>query len=234
MSIYERTEMILGSNNIKKLKNANIALFGIGGVGSFTAEALVRAGVGKLTLVDKDIISESNINRQLIALHSTIGKLKTEVAKERFLDINKNIEIKTYNIFFDKNSETLFNFSDYDFVIDAIDTVTSKIDLICNCKKNNINIVSSMGTGNKIHPECFKITDIQKTETCPLARVMRRELKKRNILHLPVLYSDEKPIQPEIKITEGKKTVPGSISFCPSVAGLLIASYVIKNILELK
>lgn len=233
MSIQERTELILGSENIKKLNDASIAVFGIGGVGSFSAEALVRAGIGRLTLVDKDTVSESNINRQLIALHSTIGEFKTDTAKKRFLDINKNIDIKTFNIFFDKNSEKLFNFSEYDFVIDAVDTVKAKIDLICACKNSNTPIISSMGTGNKIHPELFEISDIKKTEMCPLARVMRRELKKRNISHLPVLYSKEKPITPQNQIMDGNKIVPGSISFCPSAAGLLIAGYVIRTILEL-
>lgn len=233
MSIYERTELILGSD-IEKIKNAKIAVFGIGGVGSFAAEALVRAGVGRLSLVDKDTVSESNINRQLIALYSTVGKFKTDAAKERFSDINKNTIIDNYNIFFNKSYEEAFNFSEYDFVIDAIDTISAKIDLICACKKSETPIISSMGTGNKIHPELFEIDDIYKTEVCPLARVMRRELKKQNISDLPVLYSKETPIIPKNQISEGKKLVPGSISFCPSVAGLLIAGYVIRSITGLE
>ncbi len=216
-----------------KLKSSSVCVFGIGGVGSFAAEALARAGVGTLYLVDKDNVSDSNRNRQLIALSSTVGRPKVEVMKERILDINPSAQVYTYQRFFLPETADGFDFSEYDYVVDAVDTVTAKVFLAMRCKEYGTPIISSMGTGNKLDPSRFMITDIYSTSVCPLARVMRRELKKRHIEKLKVLYSDETPSS-DIKLTEEARPVPASISFVPSVAGLMIAGEVIKDIIAKK
>jgi len=223
---FTRTKMLIGDNGLEKLSNAHIAVFGIGGVGSYTTEALARVGIGKLDLIDNDVISVTNINRQIIALNSTIGKDKVEVAKERVLDINPNCEVKTYKSFFSPETSDSFDFSKYDYVVDAIDSVTGKLELILKSQESNTPIISCMGTGNKLHPELFEITDIYKTSVCPLAKVMRNELKKRGVKKLKVLYSKETPIK-----TEGQR-IPASISCVPSVAGLLIASEIINSLIN--
>lgn len=221
--ILDRTIALIGENSIKQLVKSKIAVFGIGGVGGYAVEALVRAGVGEIDLIDNDTINPSNLNRQIVALHSTIGHFKVDIMHERALDINPDIKINTYKTFFDKNSINQFDFTKYDYVIDAIDSVKSKLLLIETCKNLNIPIISSMGTGNKLDPTKFQIADISKTSICPLARVIRTELKKRGIKNLKVLYSTESPVK------TGQRT-PSSISFVPSVAGLIIAGAVIKDI----
>lgn len=220
---FERTELIIGKDGIKKLQNSKVVVFGIGGVGSFVVEALVRAGVGNLILVDKDEVDLTNINRQIIATHDTIGKPKVEIAKQRALSINPSAKIKTYQEFFMPDSEDVFD-NTANYVVDCVDTVTAKIEIIARAKKLNIPVISSMGTGNKLDPTKFEITDISKTSVCPLAKVMRKELKQRDIKNVKVLYSKEEPIKYEGKVT-------GSISFVPSVAGLIIAGEVIKDII---
>lgn len=220
---FSRTERLIGKDNLEKLKNANIIIFGLGGVGSYVAEALARCGVGKMTVVDKDTVDITNINRQLYALHSTIGKNKADVARERILDINPNCEVTPIvKMYLPENADE-FNLSQYDYIIDAIDNVTAKIDLAVKSEELGIPMIASMGTGNKLDPTTFKITDIYKTDTCPLCRVMRRELKNRGVKKLKVLYSTETPKN------DGERT-PASISFVPSVAGLIIAGEVINEI----
>ena len=223
---FARTKLLIGDIAFDKLANSHIAVFGIGGVGSYVVEALARVGIGKLDLIDNDFVGITNINRQLIALHSTIGKPKVEVAKERILDINPDIKINTYKTFFSAENSHDFNFSKYNYIIDAIDSIGSKIELILKAKELNIPIISSMGTGNKLHPELFEITDIYKTSVCPLAKKMRTELKKRNIRNLTVVYSKELPIK------EKGQRMPASISFVPSTAGLIIASKVVNDIIK--
>lgn len=234
MEFLSRTELILGKENIIKLANSKVAIFGIGGVGSYAVEGIARCGVGKFILVDGDVVEHSNLNRQLIALNSTIGMPKVEVAKQRILDINPDAEIDARHIYFDANSQ--FDFNGIDFIVDAIDSVTSKLLLVEKAKEYNIPIISSMGTGNKLDAMQFKITDISKTKVCPLARVMRKELKTRNISDVPVIYSEEEPIKTEISLdylkASGKRQMPASVSFVPSVAGLLIAQYVVKNLIK--
>lgn len=223
MEQFARILRMLDSKWLENLQNKKVAVFGLGGVGSYVVEALVRCGIGEIILVDHDKIDITNLNRQLYALHSTIGLNKVDVAKDRCLDINPNLKITTYQQFYlpDQGMEKIFY--DCDFVIDAIDTVKAKIALIENCNKLKIPIISSMGTGNKLDPGSFKITDIYKTSVCPLARVMRKELKNRGIKKCLVLYSSELPQK-----VDG--STPGSVSFVPSVAGLMIAGYVIKNL----
>ena len=222
---FSRTERLIGTNNLEKLKNANVIIFGLGGVGSYVAEALARSGVGKMTVVDKDTVDITNINRQLYALHSTVGKDKAQVAKERILDINPDCQVTPIvKMYLPENSEE-FNLSQYDYIVDAIDNVTAKIDLAIKSQKLGIPMIASMGTGNKLDPTAFKITDIYKTDTCPLCRVMRKELKARNVKKLKVLYSTEIPQN------DGERT-PASISFVPSVAGLIIAGEVIKDLIK--
>lgn len=224
-----RTEYLIGKDNLEKLKNSKVAVFGIGGVGSYVVEALSRAGVGSFVLIDSDVVSISNINRQLIATFDTIGRNKVDVAKERILSINPNAAVQTYCEFFlPGNSNILDNSIDY--IVDAIDTVTAKIELVLQAKKLNIPIISSMGTGNKLDPTKFQISDIYKSSVCPLAKVMRKELRFRNIDSLKVLYSKEEPIKTN-NIGENGKAIPASISFVPSVAGLIIASEVIKDLI---
>lgn len=230
--IFSRTEMLIGEASLKKLKDCRVAVFGIGGVGGYVVEALARSGVGAIDLIDNDTVSPSNINRQIIALHTTVGMLKTTVAAKRIKDINPEITVREINTFVLPENIDEFDFSAYDYVIDAIDTVSGKIAIIEKSTKENIPVISSMGTGNKTDPTMFKISDIYKTSVCPLARVMRYELKKRGIKKLKVLYSEETPIKTGTANKETGKSVPGSISFVPSVAGLIIASEVIKDMIK--
>ena len=226
---FSRTEALIGKESQEKLKKAKVAIFGIGGVGSYVVEGLVRAGIQKFILVDNDTVSLSNLNRQLIATTKTIGKPKVEIAKQRILEINPEAEVEIYQEFFLPETEGILD-KTVDYIVDAIDTVTAKIELVLRASKLQIPIISSMGTGNKLDATRFEVTDINKTSVCPLAKVMRKELKQRNIKKLKVLYSKEEPIK--IKRDETKqKQVPGSISFVPSVAGLLIAGEVIKDII---
>ena len=227
-----RTSLIIGDEGVDKLKNCNVIVFGVGGVGSFAAEAIARAGVGNLTIVDFDDVDITNINRQLPALHSTVGRYKVDVMKERILDINPNINIKAIREVYNKDTSESILSEDYDYVVDAIDMVTSKIHLIETCKNKGIEIISSMGMGNKLDPTKIEVTDIHKTTICPLARVMRKELKDRRIKKLKVVYSTEQPAELKKKIFNGKKITPGSISFVPSVGGLIIASVVINDLLN--
>lgn len=231
---YSRTELLVGEDGMRTLRAARVAVFGIGGVGSYTVEALARCGIGSLVLVDNDKVSVTNLNRQLIALRSTIGLAKTQVAKERIRDIDPDIVVHTYETFFNKDTENLFDFPSYDYIVDAIDTVSSKILLIEKAKEANVPILSCMGTGNKMDAGRFEITDISKTSVCPLAKVMRTELKKRRIRKVKVLYSKEIPVKnQDLQETNGNtgRPVPGSISFVPSVAGLLIAGEVVRDLL---
>ncbi len=245
MDTLTRTEILIGKDKIEKLKNAKIIIFGVGGVGSFCVEAIARCGVGNIHIVDDDTISITNINRQIIATHSTIGKDKIQVAKERILDINPSANVEASKLFYTKDTKDSIDLSKYDYIIDAIDTISSKILLIEEANRLNVPIISSMGTGNKLDPTKFVITDIYKTSMCPLAKVMRYELKRRGIKKLKVIYSTEKPIKPapivldenakstsDFRDTNKRRETPGSISFVPSVAGLMIASYVINDILK--
>ena len=232
---FSRMEIILGSEGVDKLSKAKIAVFGLGGVGSYVVEALARCGVASLTIVDNDSFSPTNINRQLYALRSTIGKSKVMVAKERIRDIDEDILVNTYETFYNEDTADMFDFHAFDYVVDAIDTVTSKLLLIERAKACHVPVISCMGTGNKLDPSRFEITDISKTSVCPLAKVMRAELRKRGIRKVKVLYSREKPMKPLADNGERKGTtdrpVPGSISFVPSVAGLMIAGEVIRDLL---
>lgn len=228
--IFSRTAMLLGDDALSLLKQKNVAVFGVGGVGGYVVEALARSGVGSLTLIDHDTVSKSNINRQIIALHSTVGRLKTEVLKERVLDINPDIDVIVHNMFFLPENSDDFDFSEYDYIVDAVDTVTSKLELIKKAYAANTPIISCMGAGNKLDPTKFEVSDIYKTSVCPLARVMRRELKKIGIKKLKVVYSKEEPIS--ANETSSKKPVPGSVAFVPSVAGLILAGEVIKDIIK--
>ena len=230
LNIFSRAELLLGEEALHKLRSARVALFGIGGVGSFAAEALARGGVGHITLVDGDTVSITNINRQLIALHSTVGKEKTAVMAERIADISPETEVETYPVVYGAENRDLLDFSTYDYVIDAIDTVTSKLILIEEAKKAGVPVISCMGTGNKFHPERFEVTDISKTSVCPLAKVMRKELKVRGIKNVKVVYSKEAPQKPAESPETGKRQIPGSLSFVPPVAGLLLAGEVIRHI----
>ena len=232
MEQFSRTELLIGKENVKKLNKSKVAIFGIGGVGSYVVEGLARAGVGKFVLIDKDKVDITNLNRQIIATHKTVGKAKVEVSKERILEINPDAEVKIHEEFFMPESEGILD-ETVDYIVDAVDTVTAKIELVMRANKLNIPIISSMGTGNKLDPTRFEVTDIYKTEVCPLAKVMRKELKARGINKLKVVYSKEEPIKIENINEEGnKKRVPGSISFVPSVAGLIIAGEVIKDIIK--
>lgn len=233
-----RMEVLIGEKGVSQLAKAKVAVFGLGGVGSYAVEALARCGIGSLILVDHDVISRSNINRQLFALQSTVGKYKTEVAKERIRDIDSDILVHTYQMFYNADTAELFDLKSYDYIIDAIDTVSSKLLLIENAKKANVPIICSMGTGNKLDPSKFEITDISKTSVCPLAKVMRQELKKRRIKKVKVLFSKELPVKSKTPIMEKKGNtshpVPGSISFVPSVAGLMLAGEVVRDLLGKK
>lgn len=227
---FSRTAFLLGEEGVEKLKKSRVAIFGIGGVGGYVAEALARSGVGALDLIDKDVVSVSNINRQIIALHSTVGRKKTEVMAERVKDINPAIDVKTYDVFYLPETASEFDFSQYDYVVDAIDTVSGKIALVEQANKSNVPVISSMGAGNKLDPTAFEVSDISKTSVCPLARVMRRELKKRGIERLKVVYSKEEPKPSACVDEESGKAIPGSIAFVPSVVGLILAGEVIKDL----
>ncbi len=235
MNPFSRTSLLLGNTAMEKLKNAHVAVFGLGGVGGYTVEALARSGIGALTLVDHDTISQTNINRQILATVSTVGQKKAEVAKARVLDINPDITVYARDTFFREDTASSFDFSQYDYVVDAIDTVTGKLALVTAAQKANTPIISSMGTGNKLDPTKFQIADITKTSVCPLARIMRKECAKRGIRHLKVLFSTEDPLSPDLpenseELPEGRRALPGSVAFVPSVAGLIIAGEVIKNL----
>ena len=232
LSRFERTELILGKENFEKLQKSHVAVFGVGGVGGYAVEALARSGVGHITLTDNDMISESNINRQIIALSSTVGKYKTRAAKERIADINPDCVVETHELFYTPDTSEMIDFSGFDYIIDAIDTVTGKIEIILNANKASVPVISSMGAGNKLDPTAFEIADIYETTVCPLARVMRRELKKRGIEKLNVVYSKEKPRETFAEAEPGvSKMIPGSIAFVPSAAGLVIASKVITDLI---
>ena len=229
---FSRTELLLSKDGVKKLLNSRVAVFGLGGVGGYAAEALVRSGIGAIDLIDNDKISITNINRQIIATHKTVGKLKTDAMEERIMDINPNVKITKYPIFFTPETANEIDFSQYDYVIDAIDTVVGKLEIIERAKKAKVPVISSMGAGNKLHPEMFEVADISKTSVCPLAKVIRQELKKRKISKVKVVFSKEIPIKPQKseEISVSKRQLPGSVSFVPSVAGLIIAGEVIKDI----
>lgn len=242
---FARTELLIGKEKIEKLQNSKVAIFGIGGVGSYVVEGLARAGIGNFILIDKDIVSVTNINRQIIATTKTIGKPKVEIAKERILEINPLAKVEIFQEFFSVENIKLFNkIKDVDYIVDAIDTISSKIELIVNANNNNVPIISCMGTGNKLDPTKFEITDIYKTSVCPLAKVIRKRLKEIGIQKLKVLYSKEEPIKIEdntkenmemVKIKENElnnNKIIGSISFVPSVAGLIISGEVIKDIIK--
>lgn len=224
---FSRTEQMIGADGLQKLKNARVAVFGVGGVGGYVVEALARAGVGAMDIIDNDTVSESNINRQIIALSSTVGKKKVDVMKARILDINPDCKVGALDLFF--LPETPFDFSVYDYVADAVDTVTAKIDIICRAKEKGVPVISCMGTGNKLCPSLFAVEDIAKTSVCPLARAMRRELKKRGVEHVKTVYSKEEPARDD---NGAKMQIPASISFVPPTAGLLMASEIIKDLLR--
>ena len=244
---FSRTELLLGKEAMNKLEGARVAVFGIGGVGGYVCEALVRSGVGKLDLIDNDKVCMSNLNRQIIATRNTVGKYKTEVMKSRILEINPETEVNIHNCFFLPENAEEFPFEEYDYVVDAVDTVTAKIALVMKCKEMDVPIISSMGAGNKLDASAFRVTDIYKTKVCPLAKVMRRELKKRGVKKLKVVYSEEEPIRPmedtsdncstETVCQDGveykaakRRSTPGSVASVPSVAGLIIAGEVIKDL----
>ena len=248
---FARFSMLVGEEGIEKLRNSKVIVFGVGGVGSYTVEALARSGVGHITMVDFDEISESNINRQLHSLRSTIGKSKTDVMKDRILDINPSADIRVYKCFFLPENADEFPFDEYDYVVDAVDTVTAKIELVMKAQEKGVRIISSMGAGNKLDASAFRVADIYKTKVCPLAKVMRRELKKRGVKKLKVVYSEEKALTPledesiscrsncvcppgtQHKCTD-RRAIPGSVAFVPPVAGLIIAGEVIKDLCEIK
>ena len=230
---FSRTEMLIGNEGMEKLKDAKVAVFGLGGVGSFVCEGLARSGVGNFILVDFDKVDESNINRQIIATTKTIGKYKVDVMKERILDINPEANVEIHNEFYLADSKSDIITGDLAYVVDCVDTIMAKIAIICKSKEIDVPVISCMGTGNKLDPTKFEIDDIYKTSYCPLARIMKKDLKKRNIKHLKVLYSKEHPINTndcEINQNDKKHKVKGSVSFMPPVAGLMIAGEVIKDI----
>lgn len=249
MDQFARTQLLLGVDAMNKLKNSRVAVFGIGGVGGYSVEALARSGVGAVDLIDDDKVCLTNINRQIIADVKTIGKYKVDVARDRILSINPRCKVTTYQCFYLPQNAKDFDFSQYDYVIDAVDTVTAKINLVMQANESGVPVISSMGAGNKLDPTAFVVSDIYKTDVCPLAKVMRRELKKRNIKKLKVVYSKEKPLVPiedesiscrshcvcppgaERKCTD-RRTIPGSVAFVPSVVGLIIAGEVIKDLIK--
>lgn len=244
---FSRTQLLLGESAMQELANKRVAVFGIGGVGGYACEALVRSGIGAFDLIDDDKVCLTNLNRQIIATRKTVGKYKTEVMKERMLEINPNVDVRIHNCFFLPENADKFPFDEYDYIIDAVDTVTAKISIIMKANELGIPVISSMGAGNKLNPTAFMVADIYKTRVCPLAKVMRRELKKRGVKKLKVVYSEEQPTRPiedmsiscrtncicppgaEHKCTE-RRDIPGSVAFVPSVVGLIIAGEVIKDI----
>lgn len=233
---FDRTKRLLGAYAMERLQNSHVAVFGIGGVGGHAADALVRSGIGRITVIDSDEIAVSNINRQLIATTKTVGRKKVEVMREHLLEINPELLVEVQDCFFLPETKDQFDFSQYDYVIDAVDTVTAKLALVEACQEAGVPIISSMGAGNKLDPTAFEVADIYKTSVCPLAKVMRRELKKRNIKHLKVVYSKEEPLEPienEDFVSDEKRSrrsTPGSIAFVPSVAGLILAGEVVKDL----
>ena len=246
---FSRTELLFGKEAMEKLADSRVAVFGIGGVGGYTVEALVRSGVGKLDLIDDDKVCLTNLNRQIIATRSTVGKYKVDVMKDRILDINPKAEVNVHKCFYLPETKDEFDFSQYDYVVDAIDTVTGKINLVMQAQQTNTPIISSMGAGNKMDPTAFRVADIYKTSVCPLAKVMRRELKKRGVKKLKVVYSEEKPLTPiedeaisckshcvcppgTVRKCTQRRQVPGSNAFVPSVVGLIIAGEVIKDLVH--
>lgn len=230
--IFSRTELVLGKDALQKLNNSHVIVFGLGGVGSYAVEALVRSGLGKITIVDNDKVCLSNLNRQLIALQSTIGLDKVDATEKRIMDINPQCVVTKLKMFYLPETADQIDLSVYDYIVDCIDTVTAKLELAVRAKKAGVPIISSMGTGNKTHPELLRVSDISKTSVCPLARVMRRELSLRGIKHLKCVFSTEEPVKTE-SVMDGKKRVPGSTAFVPSVAGLLIASEVIRDLIQI-
>ena len=231
---FLRTAMLLGEEAVKRLQSARVAVFGLGGVGGYTVEALARAGIGQLDLIDNDTVSLSNVNRQLLATHSTVGMDKTEAAKQRVLDINPDCVVRTHKVFYTPDTAPQFDFSEYDYIVDAIDTVTGKLALVERAVAAGTPIICCMGTGNKLDASAFQVADIAKTSMCPLARIMRKELGKRGIKHLKVVYSQEEALAPTGWEAEaaaiGKRQIPGSVSFVPGAAGLILAGEVIKDI----
>ncbi len=227
---FSRTELLIGTKAVRTLAGKRVAVFGVGGVGGYVAEALVRSGIGEIDLIDNDKVSLTNLNRQLIALHSTIGRDKVEVLSERIKDINPDCRVNAHNCFYLPENSSEFDFGLYDYVVDAVDTVTAKIQLVMQAEEAGVPIISSMGAGNKMNPTEFEVADIYKTSVCPLAKVMRHELKKRNIRKLKVVYSKENPVKPHESEEENCKA--GSVAFVPSVAGLIIASEVIKDLIK--
>lgn len=237
---FSRTQLLLGEDSMEKLKNSRVAVFGVGGVGGYVCEALVRSGIGSFDLIDNDEVCLSNINRQIIATTKTVGRSKVEVMKERMLEVNPDVNVIIHQCFFLPENADEFPFSEYDYVIDAVDTVTAKIELVMKCDKENVPIISSMGAGNKLEASAFRVADIYKTKMCPLAKVMRHELKKRGIKKLKVVYSEEIPTRPieslqvistpEAEPKAVRRDTPGSVAFVPSVAGLVIAGEVVKDI----
>ncbi len=235
---FSRTELLFGESAMQKLASSRVAVFGVGGVGGYAVEALARSGIGQLDLIDNDTVSVSNINRQIIALHSTVGRYKTDVAMERIHDINPECKVNVFHTFFMPDTSEQFDFSQYDYVIDAIDTITGKLEIIEKAQNAGIPVISSMGAGNKVDPTAFEVTDIYKTSVCPLAKVMRYQLKRRGIKKLKVVYSKEIPLKPLRKADESenqpyRRDIPASNAFVPSVAGLIIAGEVIKDITNL-
>lgn len=233
-SQFSRSEILLGVEAINKLNSSHVAVFGVGGVGGYVVEALARAGIGGVDLIDNDEVCLSNLNRQIIALHSTLGKYKVDVARERCLDINPEIKVNTFKMFYSYENASEFDFRKYDYIVDAIDTISSKILLIENAKKYGIPIISAMGAGNKLNATDFKVADIAKTKGCPLAKIIRKELRKRNIEHLKVVYSEEKRILPIMVDVNQEERVIGSVSYVPSVVGLIMAGEIIKDICEVE
>lgn len=229
---FSRTAYIYGEEAVKKINNARIAVFGVGGVGGYICEALARAGIGRIDIFDRDTVSVSNINRQIIALHSTVGRSKTDVMKERILDINDNCIVNAHNVFYLPENADQFDLSEYDYIADAVDTVSAKLEIIERAYRLNIPTISAMGAGNKTDPTLFKVADINNTSVCPLARVMRRELKNRGIKKLKVVYSTEEPKKSGVIDQESGKEVPGSLSFVPSVMGLIMAGEIINDIVK--
>lgn len=232
---FVRTENLIGEDGLEKLRDAHVAVFGVGGVGGYIIEALARSGVGTLTIIDSDTVAESNINRQIIATYNTIGMSKVDAMKERILSINPDAKVNVRNCFYLPENADEFDFSEYSYVADAVDTVTAKINIIMKAKEAGVPVISAMGAGNKLDPTKFQVSDIYKTSVCPLAKVMRYELKKRGVKKLKVVYSTELPVKPktELAVEENSKrrSTPGSIAFAPSVMGLIMASEIIKDLI---
>ncbi len=229
---FSRTARVLGENSIEVLSNCRVAVFGIGGVGGHAVEALARAGVGAIDLIDSDTVSVSNINRQAVALHSTVGRPKVEVMRDKILDINPECKVSTHQCFYLPETAENFDFSKYSYVLDCVDTVAAKIDIICRAKELNIPIISAMGAGNKLDPTAFRVADIFDTKVCPLARIMRTNLKKRGIKSLKVVYSEEIPLSSTEKDPETGRSIPGSVPFVPSVMGLIMAGQTVKDLVK--